>query len=116
MSNSNQRRKDRPAHSRPKSESQDEAIRSAAVRILEVIEERVPPQRREARAREKLLTIDDLSTYLQVSKRTIETEIRLGKIPVLWVRGQRRFDPKAISCYLRAESKSRSAKNRKVVK
>ena len=62
-----------------------------------------------------LMSVDDVAKTLNVSPRTVEKLIGLGKLKPLWVKGQRRFHPDAVTAYLRTcEKQPRSRKRRRV--
>ncbi len=49
---------------------------------------------------EKLMTIDDLSEYLQVKKRTLYDWVKKGRIPAIKTVGQWRFKRDQIDAWL----------------
>ena len=49
---------------------------------------------------EKLMTIDDLSEYLQVKKRTLYDWVKKGRIPAIKTIGQWRFQREQIDTWL----------------
>lgn len=62
-----------------------------------------------------LMSVADVATSLKVGSRTVEKLIAQGKIRPLWIKGQRRFHPDAISKYLRlCEKPPRSRKRRRI--
>ena len=70
---------------------------------------------REYSAMKPLLDVADVARTLGVSPRTVEKLIGLGKLKPLWVKGQRRFHPDAVTAYLRTcEKQPRSRKRRRV--
>ena len=62
-----------------------------------------------------LLDVADVAKTLNVSPRTVEKIIGLGKLRPLWIKGQRRFHPDVVMAYLRTcEKQPRSRKRRRV--
>ena len=47
-----------------------------------------------------LLDVADVAKTLNVSPRTVENIIGLGKLRPLWIKGQRRFHPDVVMAYL----------------
>ena len=61
-----------------------------------------------------LLDVADVAKTLNVSPRTVEKIIGLGKLRPLWIKGQRRFHPDVVAAYLRTcEMQPRSRKRRR---
>ncbi|MCM8757743.1 MAG: helix-turn-helix domain-containing protein [Candidatus Omnitrophica bacterium] len=55
---------------------------------------------------EKLLTIDELASYLRVSRRTIYEWLKKGKIPAVKLVGQWRFKKDRIDAWLESQTLS----------
>ncbi len=62
-----------------------------------------------------LLDVADVAKTLNVSPRTVEKIIGLGKLRPLWIKGQRRFHPDTVTDYLQTcEKPPRKRKRRRV--
>ncbi len=53
----------------------------------------------------RLLTIEEVARRLSVSKTTVEREVDDGRLSPVRVRGQRRFDPRAVDAYVRESAR-----------
>jgi len=56
-----------------------------------------------------LWSIEDVAARLSMSRRTIEKMVAEGDLTPIWIRGQRRFDPKTIDAYIRRCADRRAA-------
>ncbi len=56
---------------------------------------------------EELLTIEELASYLKISKHTLYKMVEKGKIPALKVANQWRFKKEDISMWLEKQRKSK---------
>jgi len=54
----------------------------------------------------ELMTIDDLATYLRVSRRTIYEWLKLNKVPALKIVGQWRFKREKIDAWMEKQSQA----------
>ena len=68
---------------------------------------------KEHTALKPLLSVPDVARTLQVSERTVEKLIALGKLRPLWIGGQRRFHPDTIAAYMRSAENQKQRKKRR---
>ena len=53
----------------------------------------------------RLLSVSEVADRLSVSEDTVEREIADGRLVPVWVRRQRRFDPRAVDAYVRESAR-----------
>jgi predicted site-specific integrase-resolvase len=49
---------------------------------------------------EALMSHEETAKFLKISEQTLDREVADGKLSVIWVRGQKRYEPKDLREYL----------------